>query len=138
MSIANWVFKNSIKAGKNTDTLPSSDYTFFPLMGNSSTIGVIAVKQFRVFTYGEEQFWEACLSQITGKYEREMLREAAKRTYIISESEKLYKTLFNSISHELRIPVATILGASDTLLAQEYSEETRKKLYQKSIQHQSG
>jgi len=38
-SIANWVFKNSIKAGKNTDTLPSSDYTFFPLMGNNSTIG---------------------------------------------------------------------------------------------------
>jgi two-component system, OmpR family, sensor histidine kinase KdpD len=129
MSIANWVFKNSTKAGKNTDTLPSSDYTFFPLMGNNSTIGVIAFKQFKVFTFGEEQFWEACLSQITGKYEREMLREAAKRTYIISESEKLYKILFNSLSHELRIPVATILGASDTLLAQEYAEDTRKKLY---------
>ena len=129
LSIANWVFKNSIIAGKNTDTLPSSDYTFFPLMGNNSTIGVIAFKQFRVFTFGEEQFWEACLSQITGKYEREMLREAAKKTYIISESDKLYKILFNSLSHELRIPVATILGASDTLLAQEYAEDTRKKLY---------
>jgi two-component system sensor histidine kinase KdpD len=129
MSIANWVFKNSSKAGKNTDTLPSSDFTFSPLMGNNSTIGVIAIKQLMVFTYGEEQFWDACLSQITGKYEREMLREAAKRTYIISESEKLYKILFNSLSHELRIPVATILGASDTLIAQEYSEETRQKLY---------
>jgi two-component system sensor histidine kinase KdpD len=128
-SIANWVFKNSIKAGKNTDTLPSSDYTFFPLLGNNSTIGVIAFKQFKVFTFGEEQFWEACLAQITNKYEREMLREAAKRTYIISESEKLYKILFNSLSHELRIPVATIFGASDTLLAQEYAEDTRKKLY---------
>ena len=129
MSIANWVFKNSIKAGKNTDTLPSSEYTFFPLTDKNSTIGVIAFKQLRVFTYGEEQFWEACLAQITGKYEREMLREAAKRTYIISESEKLYKILFNSLSHELRIPVATILGASDTLIAQEYSEEIRNNLY---------
>jgi two-component system, OmpR family, sensor histidine kinase KdpD len=129
MSIANWVFRNSAKAGKNTDTLPSSDYVFSPLKGNSSTIGVIAYKQSGVFTYGEEQFWEAGLSQITGKYEREMLREAAKRTYVISESEKLYKTLFNSLSHELRIPVATILGASDTLLAQEYTEEIRNKLY---------
>lgn len=129
LSIANWVFKNSIKAGKNTDTLPSSDFTFFPLMGNYSTIGVIAYKQSKVFTFGEEQFWDACLAQITGKYEREMLREAAKRTYIISESEKLYKNLFNSLSHELRIPVATILGASDTLIAQEYPEEIRKKLY---------
>lgn len=129
LSIASWVLKNSIKAGKNTDTLPSSDYTFFPLMGNNSTIGVIAFKQLKVFTFGEEQFWEACLSQITAKYERELFREAAKRTYIISESEKLYKIMLNSLSHELRIPVATILGASDTLLAQEYSEDTRKKLY---------
>ncbi|MRR22487.1 sensor histidine kinase KdpD, partial [bacterium] len=129
MSIANWVFRNSLKAGKNTDTLPSSDFVFFPLTGDSGTIGVIACKQPGVFTYGEEQFWDACLAQITGKYEREMLREAAKRTYVIGESEKLYKTLFNSLSHELRIPVATILGASDTLIAQEYSEETRKQLY---------
>jgi two-component system sensor histidine kinase KdpD len=130
LSVANWVFKNSMKAGKYTDTLPSVDQTFYPLQGNSGTMGVIAVKHAAVFTHGEQQFWEACLSQISGKFEREFLRDAAKKTYIISESEKLYKTLFNSISHELRIPVATILGASDTLLAQEYPEETRKKLYE--------
>lgn len=128
-SIASWVFKNSAKAGKNTETLPSSDFVFFPLTGNNSTIGVIALKPLEVFTYGEEQFWEACLNQITGKYEREILREAAKKTFVISESEKLYKTLFNSLSHEFSIPVTTILGASDTLIAQEYPEDIRKKLY---------
>jgi two-component system sensor histidine kinase KdpD len=37
--------------------------------------------------------------------------------------------LFNSISHELRIPVATIMGASDTLIAQDYAEDIRKELY---------
>lgn len=92
-------------------------------------MGVIAVELHALFTQGEEQFWEAFLSQISGKYEREFLRNAAKNTYILSESEKLYKTLFNSISHELRIPVATILGASDTLISQSYPEETRQKLY---------
>jgi len=129
MSIANWVFKNSSMAGKNTDSLPSSDYTFIPLLGNNSTIGVITIQQPRVFSFGEEQFWEACLSQITGKFEREMLRETAKKAYILSESEKLYKTLFNSLSHELKIPVTTILGAADTLLAQEYTKETQNELY---------
>jgi two-component system sensor histidine kinase KdpD len=128
-SIAAWVFKHSAKAGKHTDTLPSTDYTFYPLSGNVESMGVIAVKHVRVFTQGEEQFWEACLSQISGKYEREFLRNAAKKSYILNESDKLYKTLFNSISHELRIPVATILGASDTLLSQTYPEETRNKLY---------
>ena len=128
-SVANWVFKNSSPAGKYTNTLPSNVHTFYPMSGNKGNMGVIAVKQPQVFTQGEEQFWEACLSQISGKYEREYLRNAAKNTYILSESEKLYKTLFNSISHELRIPVATILGASDTLMSQNYPEETRQKLY---------
>ncbi len=31
---------------------------------------------------------------------------------------KLYKTLFESISHELRTPIATIVGATDNLLSQ--------------------
>ena len=129
MSIATWVYKHSAKAGKNTDTLPSGNYTFYPLVGNSGNMGVIAVEHVNLFTQGEEQFWEAFLSQISGKYEREVLREAAKKGYILNESDKLYKTLFNSISHELRIPVTTIMGASDTLLTQEYPEDTRKKLY---------
>ena len=127
-SIANWVFKNSLKAGRFTDTLPSSDYTFYPLKGNNITLGVIAVSHPLVFTHGEEQFWDACITQIAGKYDREYLRKTAKKTYMISESEKLYKTLFNSISHELRIPVSTIIGATDTLLQFDYEKETREKL----------
>ena len=129
LSIAAWAYKHSAKAGKHTDTLPSTDYTFYPLTGDSTNMGVIAVKHINIFTQGEEQFWEAFLSQISGRFEREFLRNATKKTYILNESDKLYKTLFNSISHELRIPVATIMGASDTLLSQSYPEETKLKLY---------
>ncbi len=130
LSIADWVYKHSAKAGKHTDTLPSTDFTFYPLTGNNDSTGVIAVKHSNPFTQGEEQFWEAFLSQISGKYEREFLRDAAKKVYILNESDKLYKTLFNSISHELRIPVATIMGATDTLLMHNYPEEIRRKLYE--------
>ena len=129
LSIAAWVFKHSSKAGNYTETLPSTDYTFYPLIGNTDNMGVIAVKLTKVFTHGEEEFWEAILSQISSKYEREFLRKAARNAIILSESEKLYKTLFNSISHELRIPVATIMGASDTLLSHDYPAETKSKLY---------
>jgi two-component system, OmpR family, sensor histidine kinase KdpD len=128
-SIATWVFKHSLKAGKFSSTLPSSPYTFYPLIGNNGNMGVIAVEQFVPFTQGEDQFWGACLSQISGKYEREFLRNAAKKAYVLNESDKLYKALFNSISHEFRIPVATIMGASDTLLTQDYPEIARKELY---------
>jgi two-component system, OmpR family, sensor histidine kinase KdpD len=129
LSIASWTFLHSLKAGKYTDTLPTSRYTFYPLKGNQMNLGVIAAASARVFTQGEEQFWEACLSLISGKFEREFLRQLAKNAFILTESDKLYKTLFNSISHELRIPVATIIGASDTLLTNEYPKETRKELY---------
>lgn len=128
-SVASWVFQHSQKAGKFTDTLPSGEITFYPLTGNSGNAGVIAVRHTTVFTLGQEQFWEAIVSQISGKYEREFLRNAARKTYMLEESDRLYKTLFNSISHELRIPVATILGATDTLLSDEYPEAVVKKLY---------
>jgi len=129
ISIAEWTFRHSAKAGKYTDTLPTGNYTFYPLKGNNDNVGVIAVQHPKVFTQGEEQFWEGFLPQISGKIEREFLRNAARNAFVISESEKLYKTLFNSISHELRIPVSTILGASDALIAKDYAHEIRSALY---------
>jgi len=129
-SIISWVIKNSSKAGKNTDTLPSNERTYYPLTGSYETLGVVTVKQDRKFTYGEEQFWDSSLAQIAGKYERELLLKTARKAYIISESEKLYKTLFNSISHELRIPISTIMGATETLLDQTLTETTRTDLCQ--------
>jgi two-component system sensor histidine kinase KdpD len=128
LSVASWTFQHSTKSGRHTDTLPSTGYTFYPLRGNQMNLGVIAVKQDIVFTQGEEQFWEAFLSQITGKFEREYLRNMAGKAFLLNESDKLYKTLFNSISHELRIPVATIMGASDSLLTTQHSDEIRKEL----------
>lgn len=129
-SIAQWVYKHALKAGKHTDTLPSGTYTFYPLIGNSGILGVVAVDHKNTFTHGENQFWEAFLTQIGGRYEREVLKEAAKQAIILNESDKLYKTLFNSISHELKIPVTTILGASDMLLNQELTKEDQQKLFQ--------
>lgn len=129
MTVAVWTFQHASIAGKHTDTLPSCSYTFYPLKGNQINLGVIAIQQETVFTQGETQFWEAFISQISGRIEREYLRNIAKHTYLLNESDKLYKTLFNSISHELRIPVATIMGASDTLLMQSYPIEIQRKLF---------
>jgi two-component system sensor histidine kinase KdpD len=133
MSVAAWTFQHSVKAGRHTDTLPSANYTFYPLKGNQMNLGVIAIQQEVIFTQGEEQFWEAFISQISGKFEREYLRNMAKQAFVLNESDKLYKTLFNSISHELRIPVATIMGASDSLIATNHPEEIRKELSQEIL-----
>jgi two-component system sensor histidine kinase KdpD len=124
MSIASWTYHHSRKAGKYTDTLPSTLYTFYPLNGTRHNLGVIAVKQHKAFKGDEEVFWDTFRTQISNALEREFLDELARKAQILDESDKLYKTLFNSISHELRIPVATIMGASDTLLSVDYDKQT--------------
>jgi two-component system sensor histidine kinase KdpD len=128
MSIASWTFHHSRNAGKYTDTLPSTPYTFYPIIGSRHNLGVIAARQSKAFKGDEEIFWDTFRTQISSALEREMLNELARKAQILDESDKLYKTLFNSISHELRIPVATIMGTSDTLLSAEFDKQTHDKL----------
>ena len=52
MSVAEWTFQHSSKAGKHTDTLPSANYTFYPLKGNQMNLGVIAIQQAKCFYTG--------------------------------------------------------------------------------------
>ncbi len=75
-----------------------------------------------------DEFWDTFLTQISNAVEREFLDDLASKARFLDESDKLYKTLFNSISHELRIPVATIMGASDSLLSSQHSLEIRNEL----------
>jgi two-component system sensor histidine kinase KdpD len=52
-----------------------------------------------------------------------------EQALVLAESDKLYKTLFTLISHEFRIPIATIMGASDTLLTSQTTEKDKKALF---------
>ena len=124
----NTCFEKSVKCGRFTDLYTHQSYSYFPLVGIQMRIGVLVMNQTERFTYGEEQFWDAYLGQISGKFEREILRNIARKAYLLDESDKLYKTLFNSISHELRIPVTAIMGASDTLIAEKYPEKVQQEL----------
>jgi two-component system sensor histidine kinase KdpD len=58
---------------------------------------------------------ETFVSQVALMIEREMLDESAQQAAMLRESENLYNTLLNSISHELRTPIATINGAASSL-----------------------
>jgi two-component system sensor histidine kinase KdpD len=127
-SIASWTYKHSKKAGKFTDTLPSGEFTFYPLTGSSIKSGVMAVRLIKPFTGDHGIFWDTFLTQISSAIELEFLDELARKAHFLDESDKLYKALFSSISHELQIPVATIMGASDTLLATSHNLEIRDEL----------
>ncbi|SHI32005.1 His Kinase A (phospho-acceptor) domain-containing protein [Tangfeifania diversioriginum] len=113
---AKWAFKNARKAGALSPHPMGIDFTIYPLQGNRVSPGVVIVKLENEFTTDQQSYWDTFLVQISNALEREFLGEMAQRVRFLDESDRLYKTLFNSISHELRIPVATIMGASDSML----------------------
>ncbi len=116
-SVAAWVYWNEKKAGKNTDTLPFASATYFPMSGPRYTLGVIGVKLISdsELSFDQETLLENFVSQITSAIERELLNDVNRKSIVVAESERLYKTLFNSISHEFRTPIATIMGLSENL-----------------------
>jgi two-component system, OmpR family, sensor histidine kinase KdpD len=63
-------------------------------------------------------------------YKIRQVEKVAREKEEKAHTVRLYNTLLNSLSHELRTPIATIVGATDTLLAtnQNLSEENRGEL----------
>jgi K+-sensing histidine kinase KdpD len=128
LRIAEWSFANSDRAGKFTKTLTASNFTFYPLSGNIIKPGVMAIKHFEQLAGDKKEFWDTFVSQISNAIEKEFLDDIARKAQFLADSDKLFKTLFTSISHELRIPVATIIGATDSLLSSHHSDAIRKEL----------
>ncbi len=106
-------FINKQKVGRFTNTLPNAEATYYPLDSKSGVLGVIGVSVASDLppSFDQEELLNNFISQITNAIEREYLNELAKQSMLSTESEKLYKTLFNSISHELKTPITTIIGA---------------------------
>ncbi len=116
-NIANWVFTNDHKAGKFTSTLPNSDYIFYPLGSLRGCLGVVIIAppgDVRL-TFEQESLLSTIVVQVANAVEREHLNELAKSSLLHAESEKLFNTLFNSISHELKTPITTIITAKSAL-----------------------
>jgi two-component system sensor histidine kinase KdpD len=111
--IAQWVFMEGQRAGRYTNTLTSTAISYYPMKSKSGSLGVIGLKykDDDVPSFEHENLLENFVSQITNAVEREYLNYLAKKSLIADESEKLYNTLFNSISHELKTPITAIMGA---------------------------
>jgi two-component system sensor histidine kinase KdpD len=118
LGVALWVFENDRPAGRFTATLPQATAHFRPLSTPGRTVGVVGIRpqQAGRLAFDQEVLLETFTSQVALVIERELLDEAAEQSVMLRESERLYTTLLNSISHELRTPIATIAGAASSLL----------------------
>ena len=135
-AVASWVFENGRSAGHGTATLPEASALFFPLRTPGRTVGVIGIRtpQGTPLSFDQELLLETFVNQLALVIERELLDEAAEQSLMLRESERLYTALLNSISHELRTPIATITGAADLLGAQINGDSRLRSELVRSIQ----
>jgi two-component system sensor histidine kinase KdpD len=118
LGAARWAFENGRSAGRHTNTLPSAAARYIPLRTANETLGVLGLRLRSDERPGfdQEALLETFTNQVALVIEREMLDQAAEQAAMLQESERLYTALLNSISHELRTPIATISGAASGLL----------------------
>ncbi|HEX3887918.1 MAG TPA: sensor histidine kinase KdpD [Phenylobacterium sp.] len=116
MAAARWAWEKGEPAGAGTGTLPNAAWTFRPLQGVKSRAGVVGVEPKAVATEDGERFVSALLDQGAVALERAEFAAAAAGAEALRRSDRLRSALFNSISHDLRTPLSTVLGSATTLI----------------------
>jgi two-component system, OmpR family, sensor histidine kinase KdpD len=116
-SVASWAILHRQPAGRGTDTLPSAEGLHLPLLAGDRAVGVLSLR-FRdpaALPAHQRDLLDAFVHQIALVLDRQRLRDAEQQAKLVAESERLSKTLLNSISHEIRTPIAAITSAASSL-----------------------
>ncbi len=116
-SVAVWSYKHHQSAGNTTHILKQAPSLFVPLIESTdSCIGVIGLLVDKVlFTPEEHQHLLRLCKIATYRIQRITIQEVAQQQELQQESQKLYSTIFNSISHEFQTPLSVITSAVETI-----------------------
>ncbi len=118
-AVADWVFRDGQPAGRYTDTLTGVNGYYMPLQTAGQVIGVMSIEfsDDTRHSFADEQrhLLNSFSNQVAVALERSRLADQERRAQLLQETEKLQTTLLNSISHDLRTPLATITGALSSL-----------------------
>jgi two-component system sensor histidine kinase KdpD len=116
MAAARWAWEKREPAGGGTGTLPQVGWTFHPLIGVRAPSGVAAIETPLGAGSDEDRLVSALLDQGALALERAELAAATVENEALRRSDRLRSALLNSISHDLRTPLSTVLGAATTLI----------------------
>ena len=131
MALAQWALDNGQPAGRESARSIGADARFQPLPGAGGIVGVLAIRfrnWERLKTPDGRRQLETFASQIALALERARLSEAAEQAHVHIEREQLRNSLLAAISHDLRTPLATILGAASHLSGDAPSDTRRREL----------
>jgi two-component system sensor histidine kinase KdpD len=123
LAAAKWCWQNNRPAGRGADTLPGAKRLFLPLRTGRGPIGVVGLDSDDdagrgggpILAPDQRRLLEALSDQAAVSIERITLADDLDRSRLLAETERLRSALLTSISHDLRTPLASILGAASSL-----------------------
>lgn len=133
LSIARWAFEHGEAAGQGTNTLPAAPVLYLPLKAPMRMRGVLALQArqpARLSGPDQRRLLETCASLVAISLERIHYVEVAQSTTVQMESERLRNSLLAAISHDLRTPLAALIGMAETMAASPQEPDRLRELSQ--------
>ena len=136
--VAQWVADHDQVAGLGTDTLPNGTAWFIPLIGSRGTVGALGLRpedSQHLLEPETRRLAETCASLIALSLERDQSLLDAHQANLRVETEQLRNSLLNSVSHDLRTPLAAIAGSASSLLTDVANQnpQARQELLQSVV-----
>ncbi len=133
IAAAKWAWENNRVAGRGSDTLPGAKRLFLPMHTGRGAVGVMGIDSDRpgpLVTPDQRRLLDALGDQGALAIERVRLVEEMDRVERVAETERLRSALLTSISHDLKTPLAAVLGSASTLrdLADKLSASEKTEL----------
>ncbi|PYE43117.1 two-component system sensor histidine kinase KdpD [Rhizobium sp. PP-F2F-G20b] len=118
IAAAKWAWEHDRPAGRAADTLPGAKRLYLPLRTGRGAIGVIGLdndRQGPLLNSEQQRLFDALADQAALAIERIQLVADADRAKLAAETDRLRTALLTSISHDLKTPLAAILGSAGTI-----------------------
>lgn len=122
IAAARWAWEHNRPAGRGADTLPGAKRLYLPLRTGRMAIGVVGLdsdkkgdKKGPLLTPEQQRLFDALADQAAVAIERTQLVADVDKAGLAAEADKLRSALLTSISHDLKTPLAGIMGAAGTM-----------------------
>ncbi|MBS0199118.1 MAG: sensor histidine kinase KdpD [Proteobacteria bacterium] len=118
LAAAQWTFAHGQPAGRFTATLSACPWWFLPLRGNGNTIGWVGLRMddaVERLAAEQQRLAEAMTDDIAQAALRTRLVGDLQDARMTGETERLRSALLSSVSHDLRSPLAAIIGSASSL-----------------------
>jgi len=118
LAAAKWCWEKNRAAGRGSDTLPGAKRLFTPMSTGRGAVGIVGIDNDEpgpILTPDQLRLLNALADQAALAIERVNLVEDVDRARLVAETDRLRAALLTSISHDLRTPLASILGSATSL-----------------------